>query len=125
MGKVENRQAVKCPFHLAGSVYQIIFSLGVGRNSQATFPNNFSFPYFRFPQTKILREVLKNPHTAPYFDIAGPYLRGLQALSKNTQTQAEGFVSVSCCREKTRCVRKLLSLYLSSDLTLDKCEPAL
>lgn len=27
---------------------------------------------------------------------------------------------MSCCREKTWCVRKLLSFYLSSDLTLDK-----
>ena len=36
-----------------------------------------------------------------------------------------GLISVSHCLEKTWCVRKLLSLYHSSDLALDKsCEPS-
>lgn len=36
-----------------------------------------------------------------------------------------GLISVSDCLEKTRCVRKLLSLYHWSDLALDKsCEPS-
>lgn len=45
-------------------------------------------------------------------------------LLKGPQTQTvKGLISVSCCWEKTQFVRKLLSLYFSPDLTLDKsCE---